>query len=212
MTMGGLKDTADLPVGEQADDAAALERREAKVQCWARPTTDELRAMLDEIDGAADAEARLVACPDQDKDPTMGGGQLQQADVAAGDDMSNRQQRRASLTAFRREAAGGYLDVCLTPADDVSLTPLLRNAVQFWLANVAVRKPTCISCKRKFSTDLRPGAFVLTVPERAPTSCGTSALCAACWSGLSDAEVEKAALRVVRKVLRGAVFDPVDTR
>jgi hypothetical protein len=122
--------------------------------------------------------------------------------------MSNRHQRRASVADFKRDAAGGYLDVHLVPADAPISEPLLRDAVQFWRANVAVRKPTCIGCGARFAAVEQAGAYLFARPSRAPTSCSTSALCAACWSRLSDDEVEAAALRVVRKVMPGAAFDP----
>jgi hypothetical protein len=124
----------------------------------------------------------------------------------------SRHERRASLAAFKREAAGGYLDVHLVPTDAPINNPLLERAASHWRAGVAARRPTCIGCKAKFADGAQAGAFVMTVPSAAPTAVSVSALCDACWSALDDAQVNAAALRVIRRVLPGAAFDPVDTR
>ena len=123
-----------------------------------------------------------------------------------------RHERRASLAAFKREAAGGYLDVGLVPTDAPINNPLLERAALAWRAGVATRRPTCISCKAKLADGAQAGAFVMTVPSAAPTAASVSALCADCWLNLSDDAVKAVALRVIRRVLPGAVFDPVDAR
>ena len=122
--------------------------------------------------------------------------------------MSNRQQRRASLAEFKREAAGGgFLDVFLLPADGAITNPLLKRATTYWMANLAVRKPACVSCKAKIGGDASVGSFICTIPSGAPTSASVSALCDGCWSRLTDKEVNACALRVARRVLPGAQFD-----
>jgi hypothetical protein len=115
---------------------------------------------------------------------------------------------RTSISSFRQEASGGYVDAFLVPAEDVAKNkPLLQNAVRHWRLNLA-HKRTCFGCGGQFSEAAHPAAFLLTVPERALTSCGTSALCTGCWGGeLSDAAIERAALKVIRKILPGARFD-----
>jgi hypothetical protein len=125
--------------------------------------------------------------------------------------MSNRQQRRASVAEFKRAAAGGYLDVYLVPTDAPINNPLLERAASHWRAGIAALRPTCIGCKAKFADGAQAGAFVMTIPSGAPTAVSVSAICGDCWRDLSDKEVQAAALKVVRQVLPGAVFDK-DTR
>jgi hypothetical protein len=120
----------------------------------------------------------------------------------------SRADRRASTSAFKKAADGGFLDVYLLPADGAITNPLLKRATTQWMAGVAVRKPVCVSCKAKFDGDASVGSFICTIPSGAPTLASVSALCDACWSALDDAQVNAAALRVIRRVLPGAVFDP----
>jgi hypothetical protein len=77
-----------------------------------------LTGIEDHREGASEAEQQRAA--DLGSDHVRG----QQRGIA----MSNRQQRRASLAAFRREAAGGYLDVYLVPTDAPINNPLLERA------------------------------------------------------------------------------------
>jgi hypothetical protein len=119
-----------------------------------------------------------------------------------------RHERRASVSEFKRVAATGHLDVHLVPTEDIPLSdPLLQRAASHWRAGIAARRPTCISCKAKFADGAQAGAFVMTVPSAAPTSASASALCDACWSALDDAQVNAAALKIVRRVLPNATFD-----
>jgi hypothetical protein len=123
-----------------------------------------------------------------------------------------RRERRASLSAFKREAAGGFLDVFLLPIDGAITDPLHQRAVAFWRANIGTRRPKCFAaCRAEFAEDARVGAYLLTVPSGEPTSASVSGLCSVCWSALDDAQVNAAALKVVRRVLPGATFDK-DTR
>jgi hypothetical protein len=114
---------------------------------------------------------------------------------------------RTSISSFRRDALGGYVDAFLVPAEDVAKnTPLMQNAVRHY--RLMARNRTCFSCGGQFGANLQAGAYLLTVPERAQTSCGTSAICTECWGGeLSDAAIERAALKVIRKILPGAKFE-----
>ena len=123
------------------------------------------------------------------------------ASAAAGDDMSNRQQRRVSLAQLKRDAAQGHMDTYLIPTD-ISLDgqPLLRDAALYWRSGIHQRRPTCFGCAARFADDARPAAFLFAVPSVAPSSASVSGLCITCWGGLSDAEVEAAALGVMRKI------------
>jgi hypothetical protein len=121
--------------------------------------------------------------------------------------MSNRGQRRASVSAFKKAAAGGYLDVHLLPADGAITNPLLERATTHWMAGVPVRRPVCASCKAKIGSGASVGSFICTIPSGAPTAASVSALCDGCWSRLSDDAVRAVALRLARKVLPGATFD-----
>jgi hypothetical protein len=124
-----------------------------------------------------------------------------------------RQQRRASLSEFRREAAQGFLDVFLTPVEDIPRSKLLlQHAVDHWRASIPTRRPACLSCKAQFAEDARVGSYLCLVPSAAPTTASVSGLCADCWLRLSDPEVERAALRVVRRVMPTATFDPEPPR
>ena len=119
-----------------------------------------------------------------------------------------RQQRRASLSEFRREARGGFIDTHMVPLEDVPhAKPLLQRAVAFWRASIFSRRPTCLSCKAQFAGDAKIGAYLCMVLEAAPTSASVSGLCSVCWRELSDTEINACALRVVRSVLPGAQFD-----
>jgi hypothetical protein len=123
-----------------------------------------------------------------------------------------RHERRASVSEFKRIAATGYLDVFLTPTDAPINNPLLERAAEYWRTGVATRRPKCIGCRAAFADGAQAGALLFVVPSVAPTSCSASAICADCWSRLSDDAVKTVALRVVRKVLPTAHFDPMDTQ
>jgi hypothetical protein len=126
--------------------------------------------------------------------------------------MSNRTERRASLATFKKAAAGGHLDTFLLPIDGPIAEPLHQRAVAFWRANIGTRRPKCFSCRAEFAEDARVGAYLLAVPSGEPSSCTTSALCADCWERLTDDAVKKVALRVIRRVMPTAVFDPEPPR
>jgi hypothetical protein len=120
----------------------------------------------------------------------------------------SRAQRRASLADFKRASVGGHLDVHLLPADVPITIPLLKRAVEFWRAAIPTRKPKCFAaCGAEFSADARIGAYLGAIPSGAPSTATISGLCAECWSRLTDDEVERAALKVVRRVMPTATFD-----
>src|ERR1700722_8366355 len=111
----------------------------------------------------------------------------------------SRAERPASTSAFKKAADGVFLDVYLLPADGAITNPLLKRATTQWMAGVAVRKPVCVSCKAEFDGHASVGSFICTIPSGAPTSASVSAICAECWSRLSDDAVKAVALRVVRR-------------
>jgi hypothetical protein len=124
-----------------------------------------------------------------------------------------RHERRASLAEFKKASDGGFLDVHLLPADVPITIPLLKRAVEFWRASIPSRKPKCFAaCGAEFSADARIGAYLCAVPSGAPTTATISGLCTECWSRLTDDEVERAALKVVRRVMPTATFDPQQPR
>ena len=119
----------------------------------------------------------------------------------------SRAERRQSLASFRRDASGGFLDVFVVAAEDISRSaPLLQNAVQFWRGNLQQGRP-CVACKTRLASDAHVGAYLCMVPSSAPQSCSVSGVCLTCWLNASDQAIKAASLRVVRKVLPTAVFD-----
>lgn len=119
-----------------------------------------------------------------------------------------RHERRASLADFKKAADGGFLDVHLLPADAEITIPLLKRAVEFWRANIPTRKPKCLAaCGAEFSADAKVGAYLGAIPSGAPTTATVSGLCADCWERLTDEAVERAALKVIRRVMPTATFD-----
>jgi hypothetical protein len=126
--------------------------------------------------------------------------------------MTNRQQRRASVAEFKRDAAGDYLDTYMLPSDAPIINPLLQRATSVWRANISTRRPKCIACRAGFSDDARVGAYLCAVPSGAPSTATVSGLCADCWLNLSDEVVKAAALKVIRRVMPTATFDPEPPR
>ena len=121
--------------------------------------------------------------------------------------MGNRHQRRADLRSFKRDAAHGLLTYLIEANDPLDRAPVLRDAINFWRANAPTRKPICIGCKGQFTGEARVdvAAFLLAT---SPASSGTaSGICTECWNGLSDDELERAALRVLRTFLPNAKFE-----
>ena len=119
-------------------------------------------------------------------------------------------QRRASVSEFKRDAAQGHVDVHLVPTEDVPLSDaFLQRAAEYWLAGVATRRQAkCIGCRAAFADGAQVGAMLFVVPSVAPTTASVSAICTECWLNLSDQAIKAAALKVVRRVLPTARFDP----
>lgn len=119
----------------------------------------------------------------------------------------SRQTRRADIAEFRREAARGTVSYLVEPSDErLDGEPLLRNAIQRWVAAVAVRKPRCFVCRTIFANDgPQLGAVLLVTTSSAPPLCTVSGLCKRCWSDRSDEEIERAAAKVLRPVMPNGV-------
>ena len=122
-----------------------------------------------------------------------------------------RHERRASVARFKREASGGGgLLTFLIAADDVAALdgqPLLRHAAQWWRNNIMRRRPVCCECKASFADGARPGAFLFSTAPDKPTSASVSVFCARCFRDLPDDEFERAAMRVLRRVLPNGKFE-----
>jgi hypothetical protein len=128
--------------------------------------------------------------------------------------MSNRHQRRADLRAFKREASS--LRTYLVEVDDPGLNdaPLLLRASQSWLDGLSVRARHCLVCNCLIANRTEVGALLMSTPDVArPTSVGSAAICAACWTAdLPIDAVERACATVLREVCPNGVFEPLGTR
>ena len=112
------------------------------------------------------------------------------------------------MASFKRKAAGDLLTF-LIGADDASFDrePLLARAAAWFRAGVSARKPRCFGCRAAFADGAEVGAFLFGMPRNGGAgSASVAALSDECWRDLSDDEIERAALRVLRKVMPGARF------
>lgn len=120
-----------------------------------------------------------------------------------------RHERRAELSKFKRKSRAGLTSYLLA-SDDALLDrePLLRNAVQWWRANAATRRPICICCKSHFTGEayVDVAAFLLATSSSSPGNASVSGICTECWK-LPDDEIERAALRVLRTFLPDGKFE-----
>ena len=85
--------------------------------------------------------------------------------------MGNRDQYRAEVRSFKRDAAHGLLTYLIEANDPLDRAPVLGDAINFWRANAPTRKPICIGCKAAFTGEARVdvAAFLLAT---SPTSSG----------------------------------------
>ena len=124
----------------------------------------------------------------------------------------SRAQRRASVADFKRACGrrlSGHLPAPGRRADQHPVAQARRRV----LAGLDTgRKPKCIACRAEFSADARVGAYLCTIPSGAPSTATVSGLCADCWRDLSDEAVKALALRVIRRVMPTATFDPEPPR
>ena len=119
----------------------------------------------------------------------------------------NRATRRASLAAFKHDAA--KTDV-ITFLIDGSDTALLRKpfapAVLHWRSNVSSRKPKCATaCGASFAGGASVGGWLFAQPE-GTNAISVSAFCLSCWSNLDDDELERVAVKVLGRIKPGARF------
>jgi hypothetical protein len=119
----------------------------------------------------------------------------------------NRHQRRADLADFRREAHKAHLVTHLIAANaDLSRHPLLAKIAAAWTASIPQRKPFCFCCRASFAEAARPGAFLFAAPSGAADIASVSGLCAACWRDLEPADIQRAAARVLARLMPGGRF------
>ena len=121
----------------------------------------------------------------------------------------NRHQRRADLRSVKRDASHGLLTYLIEAADSLDRAPLLRDAINFWRTNAPTRKPICIGCKASFTGEAQVdvAAFLLATSPVSSGTASVSGICTDCWNGLSDDELERAVLRVLRTFLPNAKFE-----
>lgn len=114
----------------------------------------------------------------------------------------SRAARRADIAEFRRAASTGVTSF-LVDKDDPRLQGerLLSGAIAHWGRNVRARK--CFACKARFNDGAAPevGAFLMVVPDSAPTTCSVSTLCNDCWRTLPDDDLKRHAARVLKPVM-----------
>lgn len=118
-----------------------------------------------------------------------------------------RHERRAAIAEFRRDAARADVLTYLVDASDTALVrePFVQ-AVLHWRGNIAVRKPRCIACGTSFAADgASVGGFLFATPEGANAT-SVSAFCSSCWTDLSDDDLERQAMRILRSIKPGARF------
>jgi hypothetical protein len=121
--------------------------------------------------------------------------------------MSNRQQRRASLSEFKREMGHELITHLIDAREPLDAHPLLSRAATHWRDGIQSRKPVCCACKVGFADgSARAGAFLFAQPLSGAPTASVSALCRECWDNLSDDEVEAAALGVMQRLLRKPRF------
>ena len=122
--------------------------------------------------------------------------------------MNNRASRRSSVHRFRKEAAGGTLMSYLVASDDARIAqhPTLQAAILHWYFNIEHRRPFCAGCRAGFAGTAKVGAFLLHHATSNPSAVATSGLCRDCWSTLSNAAIERIALRIARTLMPGARF------
>ena len=89
-------------------------------------------------------------------------------------DLSNRHQRRVSVSAFRR-GAGKYLDTALVPAGTrLDGHAVLADALLYWEAQRQAHSRQCIACMTEFDADgAAVGAFLFAT---APTMPGSASI------------------------------------
>jgi hypothetical protein len=118
---------------------------------------------------------------------------------------SNRAARRAAIADFRRQAERELETFLCEAGTDLDDYPSLAQARLRWSVDMALRKPSCIACRASFAGDAKPAAHLFaTAPPARMVS--VSCYCSVCWSGLTDAELESAASKVLRRICPSGRF------
>jgi hypothetical protein len=121
-----------------------------------------------------------------------------------------RSRRADDLAAFKHDVAhGGGLVTYLIGCDDEAIDrePLFAKAVIWWRGNIRARRYTCTHCSASFAEGAQVGAWLFATSPAAPNSASISAFCLRCFSSLPDDELERAAMKVLRKILPNAEFE-----
>jgi hypothetical protein len=121
--------------------------------------------------------------------------------------MSNRASRRAAISDFRRVAQSELVTYLVEADLDLSEHPQLLSAQARWQFDIERRRPSCIGCKASFAGSATPAAYLFATANTSRMT-SVSVFCQSCWANLPDSELERVALRVLRKVLPGARFAP----
>lgn len=118
-----------------------------------------------------------------------------------------RHQRRASIAQFRRDAQRVEILTYLVDAADAVIVKeqWLLNVVLRWRGDIASRRPRCVACKASFADGATVGGYLICTPAGVG-AISISAFCRTCWDGLSDTELEQAAMRVLKIIKPGAKF------
>jgi len=113
--------------------------------------------------------------------------------------MGNRATRRADA-AHARKMRGSVVVTHLVAAGDRKLEQEreLRDAIRNFIASAAARGAVCICCRSKFSSSVMPDAFLLATANGVTSASG---ICHRCWRDEPDAEIERAALRTLRRMI-----------
>lgn len=128
----------------------------------------------------------------------------------------SRAQRRAAAASearFRRKAGGAGLTTCLIEAG-ADLSAHEHGRLFAGAINDALRHPgalCCIACAEPLGPERGFGAWLLSAAAIRPTSASVSAICAPCWAGSSENEIEAACARVLGRLLPGARFQPIES-
>lgn len=123
--------------------------------------------------------------------------------------------RNRRIKQFSDEIAGRLLLTnCVSADEDLSGHPrckLLRGAIEFYRAgcNGNDESKACIVCHIGFG-ETQPAAFLISIPVVPnATNAAVSAICPSCWRTQSPESFDRAATRVLRRVLpRGRFLDP----
>jgi hypothetical protein len=186
--------------------AEVKRKRQIKRQAPARVSLDELTryvALRRLCNVRADLHARVLA-----GELTPHSGMIQ--------GLPNRAARHADVARFRQDAGYEFVTYLIEVGDPrLDDVPLLRNAARWWLDSLSTRGRHCFACGGWLGNQQHVGALLLaTAATNKPTSASTCGVCRACWSEKTPAEIEAAALGVLRRnlALQGGVCEVCEYR